>query len=1526
MSMSLPTFISGKKNYEPHPTFTLVTQVDIETKALRESEAHWEYEYVYVKGYFEACVESAYLEALVSVCVAIDLSLTMVTFVASEEIAESDSIFIMSALLLFVLLVDVLLRMIKDGKVFFFKWINWLEALVCIGGAVMIIVDGVQRACRGPDCSDGSTKGASLGRAVRPIMRMFRVLRAASHIFASRGGLQKKLDAALDEMTDRLIRGLLGDLLLVPGENIGMKFSEGQFHMEKAQIRSQVFQKLHLPFTVLGGLIDFLHIDVDKADKKKPGKKGDQSAAALGHRLLIMVENVLLVVGPGHHQEGSAPAWDFEGVLQHKKNLLDLVNSRLEQTHFLKNKKQEKKAGENAGDQSPKVSKTKKKGKSGNWIKERVTKVIDEVLAHGMHVSVRNVEIRYEDHKGELSGGTQVIGGFQIDSVQMRAQGVGDDMVHDEEEFRVKSKWRRGTGQGVFIDKSMVSQPSSASIPLSGKPMVRRGVRTALTVNRVSAFLDLAEASSPFSEAELYQARLLEGMNIDLKQFLHDIAKARARERMRLTICDEVEKRLRRCQGKAQKLRVERLANVKDPSKYKQLVSSKLLKQVEIARATGDKEKIARVQKFEDKAYREVYVQLAVTERSVPRLSRAESTAAVERMRRLKDKVAAHRYLLMPCGCSLHAILRQPGLSSAAVATVATTSSTGSLISASSLCSVSPASGHDFWPPQTDIDVDVPCIPFAVDLSQSRQLARLLDYFKRWKIEDHRMMWYPPPHHTGYYAAFARWGYALRQVLHGIDPKYPWKTLSWIEMRRRGRMKFEYVSALCDEPIDEELVAVLQVGMPLPECITGRYAAAKFRALEKANASKAKAAVKGAPPTRVKSLMQQQAMEASRNSAASTATAATEADEAETRRLAVRDTYLQCSHIVKDIESELKMPASSKATQFQLYLGMMQARLLLPTEVLPRRVLVKVEAEGIQFVGSHAAPQVIWMRLAPPVAAAYVVNSGQAPEGAVAEIACEDLRAVFCGMPSLASPLRRLLGAQRLRYRALEGPSLMEIAMADNEVDPFGSQITKQSSLSSTMFEMLKSNSTAAKEDSGTSYRRLAPGLSEEERQNAAFFMQLRFAYLGKELSEVEDEDTGKRKEIPRFEFAVWTFPLAVNICHPLMKKLQENFKPPEWFPRWYYQSDETKRFWEELKMNSHIDTVGNQKKKKKSKKMEMAAGISGPLVGARVCGEVLLRGGMRGSKLEVYTGLYKGSWLRQSGAFPTGKMKIERVVDGGPQLKAGFHPSAASSSSVQFQSADGWWFADEAEALNATSIYTTGQPSVPQKSNGEGWAGSVAYEAPLVDDPWTSDAPFVVQEPIYTLPRNALPTWGTLDPRDGSLRSLCKPPVSSKGLLPPALPPDKRRSGRSMGMAIDCCRSLERNLPDPMRPALAMIAVAVPEDGLSSICLGASPQSPTSNGVSGPGRPTQSETLPLMTPEAAKNGFSPSFTTPSQDNGFSSVPTALMAERKTSGDEPWTLSDADACVEVLSNKKVGLCEPTPENLAAWYRSLGLLR
>merc|ERR1719424_2304430 len=202
---------------------------------------------------------------------------------------------------------------------------------------------------------------------------------------------------------------------------------------------------------------------------------------------------------------------------------------------------------------------------------------------------------------------------------------------------------------------------------------------------------------------------------------------------MVLVICAEVEKRMSVSQGRAQIARVCRLADVKDPAGYKETLSRRLQEHAANARAAGDKEKIARLTKYEDKDYRDKYCELAVQERCTRRFAEAEAKAASERMRRLREKVTSHRYILTPCGCSMHAVMKSPNKNA--------------IMLKAELDAADAAAGtvSTFWPPQTDIDVHITAIPLAVDLAQARHLVRLVDYLKRWKREDNRMMWYPPP-------------------------------------------------------------------------------------------------------------------------------------------------------------------------------------------------------------------------------------------------------------------------------------------------------------------------------------------------------------------------------------------------------------------------------------------------------------------------------------------------------------------------------------------------------------------------------------------------------------------------------------------------------------------------------------------------------------------------------------------------------------------------------------------------------------
>jgi hypothetical protein len=747
---------------------------------------------------------------------------------------------------------------------------------------------------------------------------------------------------------------------------------------------------------------------------------------------------------------------------------------------------------------------------------------------------------------------------------------------------------------------------------------------------------------------------------------------------------------------------------------------------------------------------------------------------------------------------------------------------------------------------------------------------------------------------------------------------------------------------------------MLQVSLPLSECIIGRYSAAKFRAHEKERkrrknglrqqVQKIQRMVDTA--AKISNTVEAVKRAASRDKMRTGASRSGTGLDSSEHQKEVREAYQETLHVTQEIaklEDELEhMPPSAKAFQFQTYIGVMQAKILSPALALalhPRRLILKCEAAGMQVVATHTAPPVIWMRLAPPKAAAAAAAADAPPHGVAAEVGIEDMRMVFSAMPSSASRLRRLCGYPRLVDPIMQG-ALTELRRTSRVVthddlaaplqptetipaSPNGCVVERVPSIQS--LKQVSSERYSSAND-GLSYHSFTvKSLSEEERLATTFFAQFRLAYRGTEMSEEPEENTlpGAKvstvnRAIPCYEIAVWTFPLEVNFCKPLMKKVQANFKPLPYVPRWASISAQSMRFWEELQQLRQIYVVSNIRRSKKARQAELLTGVAGPLVGSRVNGQVLLRGGMRGTQFQIFSTHYKGSWMRRTAAIPTGTVEFQRVVDGGPQLKSGFQAASSSGRGMQFQSADGWWFSDESEAANQSKIFTTGLPANAEENGDDGFSGKVCKEGPL--DGQQQDSA------VYELPRNVLSTWGYSNGEDGTMRSRYKPPVSAKGMPPIPLPPDKRPSKNTFaGVALDCCRSMEKNLPEPMKPALAVMAATMPEDGISNCCNNSSPCAAS--------RKLQPEaTTPLMTPSAAAEGDStwrPNRWTviPNKSADRRSVleMAALGAEKSISADNDWTEADMDARIEVVSSKALGLPEANEESLEKWWRTLGII-
>jgi len=277
------------------PSFDLAAVIDIDTSQLHAPGSYWMHEHGLALATKERrlltrLVDSVVWEVAVCLCVFADVVVTIMSFGVSDEIADSDPVFAISSFLVLVLLMDVVLRVLKEGCSFFqlTKPLNWLEFTVAVAGFVMQVFEGVTRELGG-DSGSAAGKSASLGRSIRPVLRVFKVFRAMNSVRLG----TKRVNARWEKVVTQVVCGYLGDMLLFPKENIIVRPTQGLLHVEKAQIRSSLFEGLHLPLTVACGIIDFFHAELNFMS----GMPKVTSANPDG-KLLVVIENVLLVLGP----------------------------------------------------------------------------------------------------------------------------------------------------------------------------------------------------------------------------------------------------------------------------------------------------------------------------------------------------------------------------------------------------------------------------------------------------------------------------------------------------------------------------------------------------------------------------------------------------------------------------------------------------------------------------------------------------------------------------------------------------------------------------------------------------------------------------------------------------------------------------------------------------------------------------------------------------------------------------------------------------------------------------------------------------------------------------------------------------------------------------------------------------------------------------------------------------------------------------------------------------------------------------
>merc|ERR1712139_55229 len=80
--------------------------------------------------------------------------------------------------------------------------------------------------------------------------------------------LKKSMDFFADSAVDDLLEKMLGDMIYISPENATARPSSGHFVLEKTHLLPEMFADLHVPFTVKGGFVELLYVDLSFKKKK----------------------------------------------------------------------------------------------------------------------------------------------------------------------------------------------------------------------------------------------------------------------------------------------------------------------------------------------------------------------------------------------------------------------------------------------------------------------------------------------------------------------------------------------------------------------------------------------------------------------------------------------------------------------------------------------------------------------------------------------------------------------------------------------------------------------------------------------------------------------------------------------------------------------------------------------------------------------------------------------------------------------------------------------------------------------------------------------------------------------------------------------------------------------------------------------------------------------------------------------------------------------------------------------------------
>lgn len=225
-------------------------------------------------------LHSVAVQVCVTALIGADLVITVNSFLEKDSDDPNDSEFYMVSFVITVMLVlEVHIRLFVEGKYFFYKKTNVIEGSVVMIGFFILIT--------------GANVPASVGRVIRPMARVARAMRVCVKAWTRSTHIKRSANQVMARKAEEMFWRFLSDVVLIRSENVVFSPLTGKFDLAKACLNTEVFDELHLPIQVKGGLLEALHTELPMTAIAGRGALDEGDA---GSTLRVELLNLLIVV------------------------------------------------------------------------------------------------------------------------------------------------------------------------------------------------------------------------------------------------------------------------------------------------------------------------------------------------------------------------------------------------------------------------------------------------------------------------------------------------------------------------------------------------------------------------------------------------------------------------------------------------------------------------------------------------------------------------------------------------------------------------------------------------------------------------------------------------------------------------------------------------------------------------------------------------------------------------------------------------------------------------------------------------------------------------------------------------------------------------------------------------------------------------------------------------------------------------------------------------------------------------------